>query len=132
MHRRERSLWSSGILSMLVAVAAGIGCIVAAGALSTCLVYFVLKDMGMTNALAGASLSVGAYAGAYIYGKHRRHRGIVNGILCAIIIYAVIFICGYSLTGEFAEIKKLLLLAFFGAAGGVAGVNSKRPAKLYQ
>ena len=132
MRRREQSIWSSGILSMLAAVAAGIGCTLAAAALSTCLVFFVLKDMGLANALAGASLSAGSYVGAYIFGKHRRRRGMLGGVMCSTFMYIIIFAAGYMATGEITGIKKLLLLAVFGAAGGVAGVNSKRPAKLYQ
>jgi putative membrane protein (TIGR04086 family) len=120
------------MISMAVAVITGLCCTLAAAALFSCLIFFVLKDIGLAGVLAAASLAVGAYIGAYIQGKYRRHKGLISGIICGIIMYAVILGFGSYFTGEFAGIKKLLLLALFGAAGGVAGVNSKRPASLYQ
>lgn len=132
MRKRERCIWSNGLISMAIAVLSGLCCTLAAAAFFSCLIFFVLRDMGLASALAGAALAVGAYTGAYIHGKYRRHKGLISGILCGIIMYAVIWGCGLYFTGAFAGIKKLLLLALFGAAGGVAGVNSKRPASLYQ
>ncbi|MCR5601745.1 MAG: hypothetical protein K6G33_13520 [Ruminococcus sp.] len=132
MSRKQRYVWSSGILSMCAAVLIGISCSAASVALFSCLIAFVLKDMGLAGMLAGFSLAAGAYTGSYIRGKYRRNYGMAGGILCGLIMYALILVCGHVFIGEFAGIKKLLLLAFFGAAGGVAGVNSKRPRYLYQ
>lgn len=132
MRKRERCIWSNGLISMAIAVITGSCCTLAVAALFSCLIFFVLKDMGLAGVLAGASLAVGAYTGAYIHGKFRRHKGLISGIICGIIMYAVVVGCGLYFTGAFAGMKKLLLLVLFGAAGGVAGVNSKRPASLYQ
>ena len=129
---RKEIIWSNGALSMAAAVLSGLCCTAAAAALCTCLIFYVLKDMGLAGALAGASLAVGAYIGAFIYGKFRRHKGLISGTVCGAIMYLVIASIGYVFLGEFSDIKKLLLLAFFGAAGGVAGVNSKRPVSFYQ
>lgn len=128
----KEMIWSKGVLSMTAAVLTGLGCTAASTAFFTCLIFYVLKDMGLSGALAAASLAVGAYVGAYIYGKFRRHRGILSGMICGAVMYLVIAGVGYLFIGELAGIKKLLLLAFFGAAGGVAGVNSKRPVSFYQ
>ena len=127
MGRHRKSLWTNSVLSMAAAVLTGLCCTAAAAAVLAALLYYVMKDMSMTGAFAGAALAFGAYAGAYLYGKYRRRKGLFGGSLCGALIYLVAAAAGIVLTGELTGIKKLLLLTAFGAAGGVAGVNSKRP-----
>ncbi len=131
MRRQRKSLWSSLIFSILVSVLAGALCTAAGAVLTSATVYFVMKDMTMIRAFAGASLAAGAYIAAFICGKYRRRKGLVSGIVCGTLLCAVINILSIIILGEWAGIKKLLLLTVFGAAGGVAGVNSKRPKKLW-
>jgi putative membrane protein (TIGR04086 family) len=95
--------------------------------MSAALIYYVMGEMGLSKAFAGFSLGAGACIGAYVYGKYRRRWGLFGGSLCGALMYAVIAAAGVILLGEPAGIKKLLLLTICGAAGGVAGVNSKRP-----
>lgn len=130
MRRHRRSLWTNSGLSVAAAVLLGLGCTLAAAALLAALLFYVMRDMSMAGAFAGAALSFGAYTGAYIYGKYRRRKGIFGGSLCGAVMYIVIAAAAFSISGEITGIKKLLLLTVFGAAGGVAGVNSKRPKKL--
>ncbi len=127
MRRHRKSLWASGALSMTAAVCCGLACTAAAAVLSAALIYYVLGDMGLSSAFAGFSLGAGACIGAYVYGKYRRRKGLFGGSLCGAVMYVVIAAAGIVLTGEPSGIKKLLLLIICGAAGGVAGVNSKRP-----
>ena len=131
MRRQRESLWSSWIFGMLVSVLAGVVCMAAGAVLSASILYFVMRDTGMTRAFAGASLSAGAYIAAFICGKYRRRKGLICGILCGAFLYIIIYALAIIFTGESAGIKKLLLLTAFGAAGGVAGVNSKRPKKYW-
>lgn len=130
MRRQRKSLWSGWGSSVLVSVLAGALCIGAGAVLTAAIVYFFMKDMTMIRAFAGVSLAAGAYIAAYICGKYRRRKGLVCGIVCGALLYAVINLLAIIILGEWAGIKKLLLLTVFGAAGGVAGVNSKRPKKL--
>lgn len=127
MRRHRKSLWANGVLSMAAAVLIGLCCTAAASLLLAALIFYVMRDMSMVKAFAAAALSVGAYTGAYIYGKFRRRRGLFGGSVCGAFMYIVTAVCGLVILGEMAGIKKLLLLTVFGAAGGVAGVNSKRP-----
>ena len=131
MRRQRKSLWSSLGSSMLVSVLTGAVCMAAGAFFSASVMYFVMNDMRMTRSFAGASLAAGAYIAAFICGKYRRRKGLICGTLCGLFLYAVISAVGAIVLGEFAGIKKLLLLTVFGAAGGVAGVNSKRPRKLW-
>ena len=130
MGRHRKSLWTNSGLSMAAAVLLGLSCTAGAAAAFAALLYYVMKDMAMAGAFAGAALALGAYSGAFVFGKYRRRKGLFGGSLCGGLMYLVIAAAGIALTGELTGIKKLLLLTVFGAAGGVAGVNSKRPRNL--
>ena len=130
MRRYRRSIWTNGSLSAVAALSCGFIITAAAALLLSALLFYVMGDMKLVRGFAGTALGFGAYTGAYIYGKHRRRRGLFSGSLCGVIMYAVLSICGAVFTGVPSDIKKLLLLTLTGAAGGVAGVNSKRPKKL--
>ncbi len=130
MRRYRRSIWTNGPLSAAAALSCGFMITAAVAFLLSALLFYVMGDMKLVRGFAGTALSFGAYTGAYIYGKHRRRRGLFSGLLCGAIMYAVLSIFGAVVTGAPADIKKLLLLTVTGAAGGVAGVNSKRPKKL--
>lgn len=130
MRKHRKGLWARPVPSMAVAVCCGLACTGAATVLSAVIVYYIMKDISLVPAFAGFSLAAGACTGAYIYGKYRRRKGLLGGTLCGALMYAVIAAAGIMILGEPAGIKKLLLLAFCGGAGGVAGVNSKRPKNL--
>lgn len=130
MRRYRQSLWANGPLSAAAAVLCGLVCIAAASVLSAVIIDIVIKDIHMAGALAGASLAFGGYMGSYIFGRYRRRKGLFGGSLCGALIYCVLSVAGVIVFGAPAGIKKLLLLTFSGAEGGVAGVNSKRPKNL--
>lgn len=130
MRRYRRSIWTNGPLSAAAALSCGFMIMAAAAFLLSALLFYVMGDMKLVRGFAGTALGFGAYTAAYIYGKYRRRRGLFSGLLCGVIMYAVLSIFGAVVTGAPADIKKLLLLTVTGAAGGVAGVNSKRPKKL--
>ena len=130
MRKHRRSIWTNVPLSAAAAVFCGLSVTAASWLLLSAVLFFVMRDMNLVRAFAGASCVFGGYGGAYIYGRYRRSRGLLGGFLCGALMYGAVSIIGLSLLGAPAGIKKLLLLTVFGAAGGVAGVNSKRPRKL--
>ena len=130
MRRHKRSIWTNVFLSTATAVICGLVCTASASMLLGMMLFYVMRNMKLTGGFAGAALALGAYAGAYIYGKYRRRIGLFGGSLCGVVMYVLISIAGIIFTGSPTGIKKLLLLAIAGGAGGVAGVNSKRPKKL--
>lgn len=130
MRRHRRSLWTNSWLSVTAAVLTGLVCTGGVSAVLAALLFYVMRDMAMADAFAGAALVMGAYTGAFVYGRYRRRRGLFGGSLCGAVMYLVISAAAIAVTGEMTGIKKLLLLTVFGAAGGVAGVNSKRPRNL--
>ena len=90
--------------------------------------YMVLDGVELKpNAANSAS---GSFTGGFVLGKHRRRKGLAEGLLCGAAVWLAFSAAGLLWTGRLAGIKKLLLLAVSGAAGGVSGVNSKRPRSL--
>lgn len=83
---------------------------------------------GVISVMLSLSVSAGGFFSGFIYGKRKRHKGIISGILCGIILYAVIFIFGIIYLGGFPPLRLaryFIMLCISGAAGGVTGVNSK-------
>lgn len=117
-------------MSILVSVIIGLSIAVVCGCVFSAVIFFFLKDMGLSGVLAALSLSAGAYTGSYICGRYRRHRGAVSGIICGTAMFVILFIAGLAMSVETSDMKKLLLLAVSGCTGGVCGVNSKRPSSL--
>lgn len=130
MRRHRRSLWTNTAFSYAAAVLCGMICAAFTALFLAALIFFVMRDMKLVKSFATASLAFGAYTGAFLHGKYRRRKGIFAGSLCGVLMYAAVSISCFIICGQPTGIKKLLLLAVFGAAGGVAGVNSKRPSSL--
>ena len=130
MRRHKRSIWTNAFFSTVTAAICGLVFTSAASLLLGMLLLYVMRNMKLAGGFARAALVFGAYAGSYIYGKCRRRRGPLGGSLCGAVMYAMLSIAGIIFAGSPSGIKKLLLLVIAGGAGGVAGVNSKRPKNL--
>ena len=130
MHRHKRSIWSSYPLSLLLSAAAGTAVCFLLAVFSALLLYKLINDIRLAEWLSRGTIAAGAFFGAYTGGKHRRRRGLAEGIICGAMLYLVLSSVSLICTGTFTGIKKLLLLTVAGAAGGVSGVNSDRPRNL--
>ncbi len=129
MRRHRQSLWTNTFFSFAVPVSAGIACILLCSVIFSVLAFFVFGNMMFADIFTILSLSAGGVSSGWICGKYRRHRGLIDGIICGCALYAIIFVTG-DIFGEIADIRKLLLLVVAGAIGGISGVNSKRPKNL--
>lgn len=130
MRRHRKSLWSNMFLSIGAAVLFGIIIMILIAAVSSALSFFIMGSMQFIGFFAVTSAACGGLAAGYIFGKFRRRSGLVGGIICGAVLYSTIMITAICAFGSPSDIKKLLLLSISGAAGGVMGVNSKRPNKL--
>lgn len=130
MPYRTNSLWSSTVFSTAASLAMGLALTGASLLIFSAFVYYMMDSIMFMDFFAGASLTVGAFTSSFITGKHRRRRGLAEGALCGAMMYAVLMLCGLLTADSIPEIKKLLLLVLSGAAGGVTGVNTRRPAYL--
>ena len=130
MRRHSRSIWSNVYLSFAAAVLLGGAIMLTGAAALSALSYYVLKTVQFTELFAAGSAGIGAFCAAYICGRYRRRRGLIDGIICGVVLYLSLSAAAMMMTGAPAEAKKLLLLTVAGAAGGVMGVNTKRPSSL--
>jgi len=124
MRKYRRSVWESDFGSVMLSAFFGITAI-AVGLVISALVLYFMGDISYRGGFAKAVTALGGFFGSYICGKHRRKHGAVNGALCGLVMYLVIAVCGFVITGSFCGIKKLLLLLISGIAGGIIGVNAK-------
>nr|MDE6832723.1 TIGR04086 family membrane protein [Ruminococcus sp.] len=127
MRRHRKSVWTNSITSLTISVLVGISLIFIISLLLAVVMYCILGDMKVSTVFSVIALVIGTYSSTYFCGKFRRKHGLAEGIICGVIIYTFIAICGVVFLGELTGIKKLLLLTVSGAIGGVTGVNSKRP-----
>lgn len=130
MRRHRKSMWTNKAAGICVSAAAGLGIMVIITAFFSVITYFLIGSMDFADIFSLLSAAAGGFYGAYICGKYRRRKGLAEGALCGFVIYMVLCLAGILVGTGAAGIKKLLLLTLSGAAGGVNGVNSKRPPKL--
>lgn len=129
MCRYRHSLWTNTLFSFAVPVLIGVLCMIVCGVIFSALTFFIFKSMVFLKVSTVVSLTAGGVISGKICGKYRRHRGLIDGTLCGVFLYVLIFSVGFAF-GETTDIKKLLLLVVSGAIGGVIGVNSERPRNL--
>lgn len=130
MRRYRQSIWTNSLLSIAVSLLCGFSCVLICAVFFSAMIFIFMDNMKLLHVLSGAALAIGSYVGSFICGKHRRRRGLIEGAMCGLFMYLICTLLGLAALSSLTDIKKLLLLTAFGAAGGVAGVNSKRPEKL--
>lgn len=130
MRRHRRSIWTNCALSITVCAILGWLMITALTALFSAFTYYLMDSMALSRAFTVISICGGAFGGGYICGRFRRRRGLVEGLMCGAVMYLLLIIVGAAAVSGIPPIKKLLQLAVSCAAGGVTGVNSKRPKRL--
>lgn len=114
-------------VSIILSALLGIVITAAVSALLSAFIYFVLKDTAFIRPFSAVSVGIGCYTAAYINGHYKRHRGLLRGMLCSVIMYCILSAFS-AVFGTFSfSIKKLLLFTVCGMTGGVYGVNSKSP-----
>jgi len=130
MRRDHKSVWSNAISSVCISAAAGISISIICMMIFAAFTFFFMDSMEFSDFFSRAALVLGGFIGGRFCGKHRRRKGLAEGLICGAVMYAVLSLASIITDGSLPVIKKLLLLAISCAAGGVVGVNSKRPKKL--
>lgn len=132
MARHHRpGFWTNTPLSIAAACAAGCCGVLALSCTFSALTFFVLEGIQFAGTFSAAALVSGAYFGSWLCGKFRRRRGLAEGIICGAVLYGVLSAAGLLAGQGLPALSKLILLLVAGAAGGVSGVNSKRPKSLH-
>lgn len=130
MRSNRQSIWTNSLLSFIASAAVGILSTLIITALTALFAFLFISDLRAIRFISLIPLFTGAFSGSFFCGKHRRKKGLIEGIICGVSLYIVLLTFGIVFTGSFAGLKKLLLLVISGAIGGVTGVNSKRPKSL--
>ncbi len=130
MRRHRRSLWSCSRLSMTVSTVLGIVFLFITVLAVSGFAFFFVSDFRLLKIISLLPLFTGAFSAGFIFGKYRRRKGMLSGIICGLLLYIIISAVGIAFSGSPAHISKLFLLTVSGAIGGITGVNSKRPKNL--
>lgn len=124
------SVWTNRNMRILLPVFGGLIVMISCTVAFSGFTFFLMDSMELNNFFSLTALSVGAFSSGHICGRFRRKRGLSKGILCGAMMWLILSLFGITFGLGALSIKKLLLLAVFGAAGGAVGVNTKRPKKL--
>lgn len=130
MRRHHKSIWSGTAVSIGISAAAGTAGVFLCTLFFSLLTFAVLHSISFAGFFSTAALIAGTIPAGWLCGHYRRRRGLAEGALCGMVMYVIMSAAGLVLFGSPIAIKKLLLLTACGAAGGVWGVNSKRPKHL--
>ena len=130
MRSNRQSIWTNSLLSFIASAAVGILSTLIITALTALFAFLFISDLRAIRFISLIPLFTGAFSGSFFCGKHRRKKGLIEGIICGVLLYLALLVFGIVFTGSLAGLKKLLLLVVSGAVGGVTGVNSKRPKSL--
>ena len=82
----------------------------------------------LVNGFALVAASLGAFVAGYIALKIYKEKGLYVGAASGSLVFLIFTISGFFASGENLSrftFVKLLLLTFFGALGGVLGINKK-------
>ncbi len=79
---------------------------------------------------AGAA---GGFSAGFISSALYRKKGMLNGFICGIVIYAVMLISNlsYGNSVTIMAVFKFLLVTISSVLGGIAAVNKKKKRKIY-
>lgn len=125
----KRSHLNNGAICLVASALLGIGVIL------ICLMGFAmilsrLNASGIVlSVLATVSLCIGGYFGGYVCARKKRRNGLLQGVICGMIIFMIILFFGALFAKAALGIStggKLLLTMLFSGIGGIVGVNTKK------
>ena len=115
---------------LLLTAALGTAITAGCSAVFALVMYIFLDDLRFAGLLSSAACAGGSFYSSFIGGKFRRRNGLAGGMIAGVLMWCIFSAAALAYTGSPTGIRKLILLAAFSSAGGVSGVNSKRPDKL--
>lgn len=131
---RERTVQRDAQLSTairIVCFGTAVGALAAAVLLLLLSYAFVVMKkipQGAVMPLGVVLGAVGAFLGGYVSGRISKQKGLLFGVITGLVLYALLFLFGLILIKEpisTLSFVKMGAMLFFGALGGVLGVNKK-------
>lgn len=129
-NRNKKGLWTNIFIWSFICAVSGFAVCLAVLVLFSVLLYYTTDVIKSFTVFSSVSLIVGSFSGGFMCGLCRRRNGLYEGIFCGFIIYLLLLIIGVIYFHSFENlmsILKFLLCVIPSAAGGVIGVNHKRP-----
>lgn len=128
-YSRRRKLLNTPMAYMFISVFVGLGTILICLFGFATLLSHINAPPALVSVMATVSLCIGGYFGGYLCAKKKRRNGLLQGVICGVVIFMVILVIGSVFAKAALGISaggKLLLTMLFGAIGGVVGVNTKK------
>lgn len=130
MRKNKNEIWTN--LYIWLIVCALIGIIICFGILFLFSVFLystteVIKSFTIFSAV---SLLSGSFSGGYFCGLFRRKNGLYEGFFCGFAIYIILLTASlifFHSPLHILSIRKFLICTISASAGGITGVNHKRP-----
>ena len=132
---KNESKYNTKEKALIYALAIGIGIIVSFAFIVILALITLILDFGEASSapFATISLTAGGFVSAFLCSKKFKKKGIVNGLICAIITFLLVFFIslivdkgGITLNTFFNFIAALLS----GLIGGISGVGQKKYGKI--
>ena len=133
MHQEMSNQKESEIISYIIALSFGIMSSIAFYFFALILFSLIFSKTGnipqsfiipITVGIAG----IGSIIGGYITAKKSKKRGMLNGMLCAFILFVIMIIGSLIISNEpftLVSVIRFMLMILTGAIGGIIGVNNK-------
>lgn len=108
------ALAAAGIIVLIMLVAAAI---------------MVLLDVNIMYAspISSVCAAIGTFCGGYFAARKNKSKGVINGLLVAIIIYLLVSVVALILDSNFTVMSliHLAVIVLSGCIGGIMGVNKR-------
>ena len=130
MRKNKSEVWTNLYIWSVLCALAGLFICFAILFLFSVLLYNTTDVIKSFTVFSAISLSAGSFSGGYSCGLFRRKNGLYEGFFCGFIIYIFLLTAGcifFHTFGNLMSIRKFLICIISSSAGGVIGVNHKRP-----
>lgn len=118
--KSERALLIGGT------VLACVGAVFLAVTLFSALASLIDFSDGAFTALSSVALCAGCFAASFTAARRRRRNGLLTGLICGGIIFAVLLLGGLIFVRSFTAggfFSKMLIIMICSSIGGIMGVN---------
>ncbi|MCM1328717.1 MAG: TIGR04086 family membrane protein [Ruminococcus sp.] len=122
----EERIKNERFMLISFAVLACVGAVFLAVTLFSALASLIDFSDGAFTALSSVALCAGCFAASFTAAKRRRRNGLLTGLICGGIIFAVLLLGGLIFVRSFTAggfFSKMLIIVICSAIGGIMGVN---------
>ena len=100
------------------------------GGILAFIVYFWQVEEPTVRIIIFAAMIVSVLFGSFVLAKNVDSKGLINGLLMAVIYFLVILIISFIINGKVSfgvtNVTRLVTLSAAGMLGGILGINTKK------